>query len=144
MTQQIDKTIIIKAPSTTVWKTLTDPTSIKQWMAEPGIAFEITTDWKVGNPIVIKAFHHIPFVNKGTVLRFEPDSVLQYNYLSSLSKLPDKPENYSIIEFRLAPLENHTSLTLTLRNFPTETIFRHVEFYWSATIEIMRDFAEKQ
>jgi uncharacterized protein YndB with AHSA1/START domain len=144
MTQQIDKTIIIKALPSVVWKTLTDPDSIKQWMAEPGMAFEITTDWKVGNPIVIKAFHHIPFENKGTVLQFEPGKVLRYNYLSSLSRLPDKPESYSTIEFRLVPLENQTSLTLTLRNFPTEAIFRHVDFYWRATIEIMKDLAEKQ
>jgi uncharacterized protein YndB with AHSA1/START domain len=144
MTQQIDKTIIIKASPSVVWKTLTDPDRIKQWMVEPGTAFEIITDWKVGNPIVIKAFHHIPFENKGTVLQVEPHKVLRYNYLSSLSKLPDKPENYSIIEFRLAPLEDQTSLTLTLRNFPTETIFRHVAFYWSATVEIMKDLAEKQ
>jgi uncharacterized protein YndB with AHSA1/START domain len=144
MTQQIDKTIIINASPSTVWKALTDPDSIKQWMVEPGMAFEIITDWKVGNPITIKAFHHTPFENKGTVLQFESDSVLQYNYLSSLSRLPDKPENYSSIEFRLAPLENRTSFTLTLRNFPTETIFRHIDFYWRATIEVMKTWIEKQ
>lgn len=144
MTQRIDKTIIIKAPPSAVWHTLTNPGLMKQWMAEPEMALEIITDWKVGSPIVIKGFHHIKFENKGTVLQFEPDSVLQYNYLSSLSRLPDKPENYSIIGFGLAPLKNQTSLTLTISNFPTETIFKHIDFYWSTTIEIMKKLIEKQ
>lgn len=146
MTQRIDKTIIIKAPPYTVWDTLTNPDMIRQWVGEPEMGIEIITDWKVGNPIVIKGFHHIKFENKGTVLHVEPNKVLQYNYLSSLSRLPDKPENYSIVEFRLAPapLENQTSLTLTLSNFPTETIFKHLDFYWKTTVEIIKKVIEKQ
>lgn len=65
-------------------------------MADPEVGIELITNWKVGSPITIKGFHHIKFENKKTVLQFEPDKVLQYDYLSSLSRLPDKPENYSI------------------------------------------------
>ena len=144
MTQQINKAIIIKAPPATVWNTLTNPELMKDWMGESELELEIITDWKVGNPLIIKGFHHIHFENKGTVLQFEPNKVLQYNYLSSLSQLPDKPENYSIIRFRLAPAEDHTLLTLTISNFPTETIFKHVDFYWRATIEILKKLIEEQ
>ena len=142
--QQIEKTIIIKALPSVVWNTLTNPELMKQWMGEPEMELEIITDWKVGNPIVIKGFHHIQFENKGTVLQFESNKVLQYNYLSSLSQLPDEPGNYSIIEFSLAPAEDHTSLSLTINNFPTETIFKHVDFYWRGTIEVLRKLIEKQ
>jgi len=143
MMQRIDKTITIEATPSIVWDTLTNPDLMKRWMAEPEIGIEIITDWKVGSPIIIKGFHHMKFVNKGTVLQFEPSQVLQYNYLSSLSRLPDSPENYSIIGFRLAPLEHHTSLTLTISNFPTEIIFKHVDFYWRNTIVILKSFIEK-
>jgi uncharacterized protein YndB with AHSA1/START domain len=142
MAQRIDKTIIIEATPSAVWDRLTNPDLMKQWMAEPEIGIEIITDWKVGSPIIIKGFHHIKFENKGTVLQFEPGKVLQYNYLSSLSRLPDSPENYSIVEFRLAPLEHHTSLTLTISNFPTEIIFKHVDFYWKTTIVLLKKFIE--
>lgn len=53
MTQQIDKTIIIKAPR----------------IGEPEMGIEIITNWQVGSPIVIKGFHHKKFENKGTVLQ---------------------------------------------------------------------------
>ena len=143
MTQQIDKTIIIKASPSAVWDTLTNPGMMKLWMGEPEMGIDIITDWKVGNPIIVKGFHHVKFENKGTVLRFEPNKVLQYNYLSSLSRLPDKPENYSTIEFRLEPVENKTLLTLTVANFPTETIFKHIDFCWTTTIEIIKKLIEK-
>jgi uncharacterized protein YndB with AHSA1/START domain len=144
MTQRIDRTIIIKAPPSAVWDTLTNPDLIKQWMGEPEVEIEIITDWKVGSPIVTRGFHHIRFENKGTVLQFEPDKVLRYSHLSSLSRLPDKPENYSITEFSLTPLENQTSLTLSLTNFPTESIFKHLDFYWRTTLEIIKRLVEKQ
>jgi len=66
---------------------------------------EVITDWKVGNPIVIQGFHHRKFENQGTVWQFEPTSVLQYDYLSSISGLADKPETI------LLPIRN----TITIR-----------------------------
>lgn len=144
MTQQVNMTKIIQAPSSAVWDALTVPGLMKQWMGDPEMRIEITTNWKVGTPIVIKGFHHIQFENKGTVLQFEPGKVLQYNYLSSLSRLEDKPENYSVITFQLTPQHNQTSLTVTMTNSPTETIFKHVEFYWRGTLEKIRQFIEQQ
>jgi uncharacterized protein YndB with AHSA1/START domain len=142
--QQIEKAVIIDALPSAVWITLTTPDLMKLWMAEPAIGIEINTNWNVGSPIVIKGFHHVEFENKGTVLLFEPDKILRYNYLSSLSQLPDKPENYSIIEFRLTALENQTSLIVIISNFPTEIIFKHVDFYWRGTVEILKRLLEKQ
>jgi len=40
-TQQIEKTILINAPAITVWAALTEPTLMKQWMAEPEMALAI-------------------------------------------------------------------------------------------------------
>ena len=143
MTQQIEDKIIIAAPSTTVWEYLTNPNLMKQWAGEPAMEIEISTDWKVGNPIVIKGFHHVHFENKGKILQFKPTSILKYDYLSSLSRLPDVSDNHTIIEFRLAPLKNQTSLTLTLSNFPDESIYKHVDFYWKTTIQILKNVIER-
>lgn len=143
MMQKIEETIVINASLYTVWDTLTNTALMKLWMGEPEMQLEIITDWEVGSPIVVKGFHHVKFENKGIVLDFEPNKFLKYNYLSSISRLPDKPENYTIIEFALNPLENQTALTLTLSNFPTESIFKHIGFYWRTTIHLMKNFAER-
>jgi len=116
---------------------------MKRWIGEPEMEIEIHTDWKVNNPIAITGFHHVHFKNAGTILQFEPSEKLSYTHLSSVSRLPDKPENYTIIEFILAPVENGTSLTVTLCNFPTETIFKHLDFYWRTTLELIKSVVEK-
>jgi len=141
--QTVNKTITIDAPASKVWDTLTNPERMKQWMAETEI--DILTDWKVGSPFVIRGnLHGIDFENTGTVLQFEPEKLLQYTHLSSLSRLPDKPDSYSVIEFRLAPIEGQTTLTLTLSHFPTESIYKHLAFYWNVTLEILKRLIEQQ
>jgi len=142
VTQRIERSVIISASPAAVWESLTTPSLMKQWMAEPRMAVEVVTDWTEGGPIVIRGFHIVRFENRGTVLRFEPNAVLRYSHLSSMSRLPDKPENYSIVEFRLAPADGRTSLTVTLSGFPTEAILKHHDFYWRVTVQILKQFVE--
>ncbi len=137
------KTIQIDASVSQVWKALTNPEWMKKWMSETPI--DIITDWQMGGQFIIRGeLHGLPFENAGTVLQFDREKVLQYSHLSSLSRLPDEPESYSLIEFRLTPLEHQTSLTLTLQQFPTEAIYKHLVFYWNVTLEILKRTIEEQ
>jgi uncharacterized protein YndB with AHSA1/START domain len=138
------KTVIINAVPEIVWSTLTDFTLMKQWMGESEMKLEIITDWNVNGPVIINGFHHVKFQNKGTVLKHEPNKVLEYSHLSSLSGLEDKPEKYSILRFELSPLKQQAALTLTTENFPTETIYKHLCFYWGATVEKIKAISEQQ
>jgi len=144
MIQQIEKSITIKALPGAVWDVLTNPHTMKHWMGDPEMKLEVMTDWKMASSILIKGFHHVAFENKGIVLKFEPPHALAYTYLSSLSRLADQPENYSIIEFRLTSTEEATLVNLLLSNFPTETIFKHIDFYWTGTLEILKKVVEQQ
>jgi uncharacterized protein YndB with AHSA1/START domain len=79
MIRVIENFATIHAPPSAVWRALTDPDLMKQWMAEPVMRTEIFTDWKVGSPIIVKGHHNnVGFENKGTVLEFEPNSILRY------------------------------------------------------------------
>src|SRR5689334_7945908 len=115
---------------------------MKAWMGEPELDLQIQTNWQVGQPIVIRGFHHVSFENKGVVLAFEPKHLLRYSHLSSISRLADKLENYSIIEFSLEPRGRETMLTISLSNFPTKAIFKHLEFYWRNTLSVIKQVAE--
>ena len=139
-----EKSITIDAPPPVVWDALTRLELMKQWMAEPELRLDIITDWTVGGPIVIRGFHHVEFENRGTVLEFDPNRVLRYTHLSSLSRLPDRPEHYSIIDFRLVPVGSQTSLTLMVSNFPTDTIQKHLNFYWRTTLAILKNVIESE
>ncbi len=111
-------------------------------MGDPELEIEVLTNWEVGSPIVIRGFHHSKFENKGIVLKYEKENRLIYTHLSSLSRLPDKQENHSTLEFILTPTANHTLLTLNIDNFATESIRKHLEFYWKATLNVIKEKVE--
>ena len=140
--QIIQKSIIVNAKPLKVWQALVDPELMSLWMLDSEITIE--TDWRVGSPIIIRGdLHNTPFENKGFVLAFEPQQLLVYSHLSSLSALPDIEENYSIIKFSLAPSADQTIVTLTLGNFPTEVICKHFDFYWNFTLVMFKNIVEQ-
>ena len=137
------KSIAINARPSAVWAALTDTALMKQWMSETPI--EIITDWEVGGAFVIKgALYKKGFENKGVILSFVPGRQLQYTHLSSLSRLPDVPESYTKIDFQLEAAEEGTMLKLNISNFPTETIYKHLAFYWNVTMELLKKFIERK
>jgi len=136
-------TATVNADRANVWAALTEPQAMAAWLGEAEMQIEVQTDWQIGGPILIRGFHHVPFENKGIVLCYEPGVKLSYSHLSSISRLPDLPASYSVLEFNLAPESDQTVLTLTLSNFPTETIRKHLEFYWRATLLKIKQYVEE-
>ncbi len=103
----ISKTITINAPASQVWKTITDPALIRKWLFDTPV--DVISDWKEGSSMIFKGtLYNKPYEDKGNILKYEPETLFRYNYWSKLSSLPDEPENYSVIEFRLDPNGNQT------------------------------------
>jgi len=67
-------------------------------------------------------------------LQYEPEKLLHYTHLSSLSQLPATPENFCQLGFCLTPTAQTTTLTLTIINFPTISIFKHLALYWRVAL----------
>lgn len=127
-------TVTINSYPDKIWTILTDLNIMPQWQGDPEMNIEVQTDWKINSPISIRGFHHVNFENKGIILQYDKENILSYNHLSSVSRLEDKQENYTSIEFVLTPVNKQTKLTINIENFPTETIQKHLEFYWQSTI----------
>lgn len=141
--QSITCTVTIDATPSSVWHFLTDIPSMLTWIAEPELQVEINATWLVGTSIVTRGTHNgVAFENRGVIRRFEPNSVLEYSHASSLSRLPDRPESYTIIEFQLEPSGDQTHLIVSLRNFPTKSTYQHLNFYWRGTINIIKQVVE--
>lgn len=147
MTQEISnrepiiQSISIQAAASRVWEAITDPGLMNQWMFETPI--DIITTWEPGTPMIMQAdWYKTGFTNTGTVLACEKERLLSYSHLSSLSRLPDSIENYTILTFQLTPIGNDTLLELRLNNFPTEAIYRHFAYYWRVAIVLLKKFVE--
>jgi uncharacterized protein YndB with AHSA1/START domain len=135
------RAVTISSPPEAVWQALTMPGIMKKWMSETEI--EILTTWEVGSPFTIKGdWYKTGFENKGQVIHYEPYKELQYTHLSSLSRLPDAAESYTSIGFRLEHNDENTTLTVVVSNFPTETIYRHMAFYWGVAIMQLKKLVE--
>src|SRR5688572_15926571 len=137
---KITKTISINAPPAEVWKTLTTPSLIKEWLFDTNVI----SDWKVGSSLLFTGnYQGTDYADKGTILKFDTEKVFQYNYWSGFSGLPDSPENYSVITFELKPIDNATMLTLTHTHLPNEAAFEHTDKNWDMTLELLKKIAER-
>lgn len=131
--------IHIDAPVATVWKAVTDPGLVKQYFFNT----DLVTNWKVGNPIYFRGeWDGQAYEDKGTVLAFEPQKMLQYDYLSSWSDKPDLPENYQTITYELTPKDNGTLLSITQNNVDSEAQKEHSEHNWEMVLGEMKKMLE--
>ena len=134
--------LLINCSPEKLWDYLTKPDLMTLWMGDPELNLTIETDWNIDGQIIIKGFHHVNFENKGVVEIFEKNKRLKYSSLSSLSPLPDRPENYTSTEFILYPVHRQTALTVKVENLPGDSIYKHYNFYWRGTIMKIKNLAE--
>jgi uncharacterized protein YndB with AHSA1/START domain len=131
--------IDFKASKARVWKALTDPADIKQYF----FGTTIITEWKIGGPIrFVGEWEGKSYEDKGTVLKFEPESMLQYDYWSSMSGKEDKPENYQTITYSVTEKDGVTNVHVVQDGVTAETR-EHSEQNWKMVFEGMRSLVEK-
>lgn len=139
-TMNTKNSITINAPAAKVWDALTKPEMIKQWF----FGVDTKTDWKVGSPIVHTGeYQGKPYEDKGKIVKFEPKRVLEHSHWSSMSGLPDKPENYQDVTYSLSERGSGTELTITEVNLPNEQAKAVSEKSWKGVLDSLKKLLEK-
>ena len=124
--------VVIRASPGRVWKALTDPAMISQYL----FGTEAVSDWRAGSPIRYRGtYQGKTYEDKGVVLISEPGKLLETTYWSSMSGLLDKPEHYRKVRFKLTPQKGGTLLTLTQDNNATGEEQAHAEGNWKMLLE---------
>jgi uncharacterized protein YndB with AHSA1/START domain len=72
-----------------------------------------------------------------------PEKFLETTYWSSMSGLPDLPENYKKVTYELTPENGATKLTLTQDNNSTEESKKHSEQNWEMVFDGLKKLLEK-
>lgn len=112
----IRKTIKIGAPVETLWKVLTDSDFIRQYM----FGCDAETDWKPGSPLLWKGAADGKLYVKGNIVACDPPHDLAYTVIDPNSTIPDIPENYLTMTYRLKPHgANGSLLEITQGDFST-------------------------
>ncbi|WP_428668326.1 SRPBCC family protein [Runella sp.] len=131
---------LFHTPVSAVWDALTDPAIVKEYF----FGTNLITDWKEGGPIRFTGvWDGVAYEDKGTVLKFEPEQYLSYDYWSSFSGTEDVPENYATIEYIVEAVEDGTKVTVTQDNLKNEEAVAHSENNWQMLMEEMRKLLEK-
>jgi len=119
--------LLIHASRERVWQALTDPALVKQYF----FGTELETTWKVGAPLAFRGeWEGKAYEDRGTVLAFEPGHSLAYDYWSSFSDKPDKPETRQIIRYELGEAGDAVRLTVTQSNVDTQERADHSTQNW--------------
>ena len=129
----------INAPASRVWEALTKPELIKKYM----FGTDVISDWKVGSPIVYKGeWQGKPFEDKGQILEFEPESLLVSTHWSPLSGVPDLPENYHRVTYRLSEKDGKTEVTIHQDKNASEEEKADSEANWKAILDGLKKLLE--
>jgi uncharacterized protein YndB with AHSA1/START domain len=129
----------INASASDVWAALTKPKLIKQYLFDT----EVTSDWKVGNPITYKGeWEGKAFEDKGKILKIEPEKLLMSTHWSPRSGVPDSPENYHTVTYTLSGKGESTEVAITQDNNSTEEEKVHSEENWKKVLEGMKKLLE--
>ena len=131
---------IISAPAPRVWDALTNPKLIKQYF----FGSEALSDWKEGSSLNFKGeWEGKEYLDKGSILKSEPNKLFQYTYFSSFSDLPDKPENYSTVAYELYEEDGQTTLIVKQENIANEEARKNSEKNWEQVLQSLKDLLEK-
>ena len=131
--------VIIRAPIEDVWDALTTPELIKGWF----FGVDTETDWQVGGPIVHRGeWQGKPYEDKGTILRFEPPTLLVHSHWSPASGVPDRPEHYQEVSWSLTDRDGATTLTVAETNLPSQEAKAISEESWKAVLDNLKDLLE--
>jgi uncharacterized protein YndB with AHSA1/START domain len=133
-------TIEIDAPPSAVWRALTDPGQVKQWMH----GTNLSTTWEVGSPVTWSGeWKGEAYEDKGEVLEVEPERRLGMTHWSPLGGSEDLPENYHRLVYELSPAGDGTTLTLKQGNNPSqEAADEMAKKNWKPVIEQLKAVAE--
>jgi uncharacterized protein YndB with AHSA1/START domain len=139
--QIVEKSVEIVASTDQVWRALTEPEIIAQWMA----GARVESKWEPGSDITFTGTmpnFNLKYSDRGTVIAAEPGKILQYSHWSQMTRLPDMPQNRTIFTFLLDRIDDKTRLTMRHENFHSETEYKHSNFFWGVALHMLKNLLE--
>lgn len=129
----------IHASAAKIWKALTDPAQIKEYM----FGATVQTDWKEGSDITWKGeWEGKAYEDKGKILQVKEGEAIQYSHYSPLSGKPDEPENYHVVTITLHEGSGWTTVHLEQDNNTSEKEREHSEENWRVMLAGIKKLSE--
>ena len=133
--------VTINAPRAKVWDALVNPDTIMQYMP----VTSVVSEWEAGSSIVwTSEFQGKPFEVKGTVLRFEPERLLEYDHSLPIFRPSggghSREDRRVTIELRDSEAQTHVAVIEQGNKNKRE--FEHSEGSWRMALNGMKALLE--
>ena len=132
--------IEIEASPQEVWKALTEPALIGEYM----FGTQVETDWKPGSRITWKGeYEGKQFEDRGEILDVEPEHGLAMTHFSPLSGQEDRPENYHTVVYELEEQGKGTVVSLSQDGNESEVAAEHSQSTWETVLAGLKETVER-
>lgn len=131
--------ITLNASPERVWKALTTPSEIKQYL----FGTDAKSDWTEGSPITYTGeWEGKKYEDKGEIIELIPNELLHTSYFSSMSGKEDVPDNYSNVIYQLEATGKQTVLTISQDNNADEKSRDHSQANWQMVLQGLKKVVE--
>jgi uncharacterized protein YndB with AHSA1/START domain len=127
-TDRIEKSILLRAPRSRVWRALSNPDEFGRWFGAR-LAGDFAPGARVAGRITIPGHEHVRF--ELVVEKVEPEAVLAYRWHPAPADptIDYASEPMTLVEFRLAEVADGTELTVTESGFDRIPLARRTEAF---------------
>jgi len=123
-----------------VWRALTDTDLVAQWMG----GARVESKWEPDADITFTGtLHRYTHRDRGTVLAVEPRKLLKYSHGARLSRLPDLPQNRTVVTLSLDWTGEKTSLTVRHECFYSDAEYKHANYFWGFALNDIKHLLER-
>jgi uncharacterized protein YndB with AHSA1/START domain len=137
-TDQIQKSIILRAPRSRVWQALTDPNQFGQWFGTR-LAGRFAPGQTMRGPITIPKYEHLAF--QVVVEQMEPERLFSWRWQPGGNPDVNPAEPMTLVVFELEEVPEGTRLTVTESGFDQIPVARRSKAYrgneagWNGQLE---------
>jgi len=131
--------ISIAAERKAVWAALVNPALVKEYF----FGTTLSATWEPGSPIIFSGeWQGKQYMDKGIVLAYNENEMLQYTYWSSMSGLEDKPENYAPVTYRIGGEDGLVTVTVIQENIKDIKAREQAIANWGKVLKAMKQLME--
>jgi uncharacterized protein YndB with AHSA1/START domain len=142
-TDRIQKTIVLRAPRSRVWKALTDPAQLGEWFGAK-LSGRFVPGQRLRGPITIPKYDHLSF--EVLVEQMEPERLFSWRWQPGGDPDIDPAEPMTLVVFELEEVPEGTRLTVTESGFDQIPIARRGTAYrendqgWTGQLENIKKY----